>query len=150
MLNATIEPRVHTYSDHALVMVKWGILGHGRRRHPWRLDNYLLLNQDVRTYIQKEIALFFSVNSMTDNKVILWDTFKAYSGAFINQKAYVNKKRCEVTEKLMWESGNFGSETNLTKTKELKQELDAEINELKLLETTAIAKEVMYTRKQFF
>lgn len=53
--NSSIGSRVS--SDHAPVIIEWAITGQGMRRQTWRLDYYLLLNQEVKTYIQKEIAL---------------------------------------------------------------------------------------------
>lgn len=91
------------------------------------------------------------MNGLTDDKVMLWDRFKTFvREAFINQKAHVNKKRHEVTEKLIKELAILEAKHKSVKTKELKQELEAKVNELKLLEATAIAKEVLYARQQFF
>lgn len=77
------------YSDHASVTVDWQIEDQLQRTHVWRMDNYLVFNQEVKVYIQQEIKLFFSVHSSYGNKAIQWDAFKAYIRvAFIHQKAY--------------------------------------------------------------
>lgn len=51
---STIGPRV--YSDHAAVVIEWGIYGPLRLTKFWKLDNYLILNQSVVSYIQKELT----------------------------------------------------------------------------------------------
>lgn len=64
------------------------------------MDNFLLLNHEVKAYIQKEITLFFQLNGTTRKQALLWDTFTAYiKGAFINKKAYLNRKKTQVMDK---------------------------------------------------
>lgn len=77
-----IERGSRIYSDHAPIMTEWQILGKGKQFRPWRLDNFLLLNQEVKRKIQEEI-MFYHCND--DTKVLLWETFKPYiRGIFIN------------------------------------------------------------------
>lgn len=97
----------------------------------WKLNHFLLLNLEVKKQIQKEIVLFYAVNGKTPfcgeykgYKVLLWDTFKAYiRGAFVSQKAYLNKKRCMASKEMLEEITALEAQHKVTRSKELKQEL---------------------------
>lgn len=70
---------MRTFSDYAPVFITWKhVSGRGRGRSSWRLDTSLLMRDEVRSQGRKEIEDFFLVHMETQNKVIMWDTFKAY------------------------------------------------------------------------
>lgn len=77
---------------------------------------------------------------MTINKALLWDTFKAYiRGAFINQKAYLNRQKRVITEKILGGMARLEARHKLIKSKKTKLDLDTKVNELKLMGASVIA-----------
>lgn len=117
----------------------------------WRLDNYLLLNQEVVEYIQKEIVLFIALNGETENKALLWDTFKEYiRGVFVNLKVHLLRKKWILSEELLQNITSVETLHKATRCKETKQELDALVSKSKLLGVTMAARKVMFAKQQFF
>lgn len=114
------ENGLRTYSDHAPVFVSWRQGGQCLGGQ-WKLDNFLLMNEEVKLSIQKETDLFFSVNRDTQKKILFWDMFKAYiRGVFISLKAYINKNRQNVSAELRKGIADVETQHKITGAKEIK------------------------------
>lgn len=97
------------------------------------------------------MSLFFSIHDKTRNKAIQWDTLKAYvRGVFIHQKDYFKKQRHQVVNNLTEEVHRLEAQYKTNRSKELKYKLDSKINEIKLIEASEAAKEIMYAKQQQF
>lgn len=68
---------LRTHSDHVPILVQWRMKYDKGQGWAWRLDNYLLLNQETKGKVQEELDIFFQANHLTEDKTLLWETFKA-------------------------------------------------------------------------
>lgn len=101
ILKSKIDTR--NFSDHAAILATC-MQEEQPRRHQWRLDNYLLLNEEVKACVRRELNLFFSTNKGMQNKPILWDAFKAYiQGVFISKNVYINKCQKKTSKEMLYE-----------------------------------------------
>lgn len=90
-----IGPRI--YSDHTPLFINWSLKVEKTRDDIWRLDNYLLLNEEVVTKVHQELDIFWQANKETENKILLWETFKVFvHGILIGQKAYLKRLKDKI------------------------------------------------------
>lgn len=143
-------PKAHidtrTFSDHAAVRVIWSQEEQSGQRH-WKLNTYLLLNKEVQARVRAEISLFFYTNKNTSDKMLLWDTFKAYiRGILINQKVYVTKHQREASRNILQNIAILEAQHKVSGEDNVKRKLDMETSKLKLLQTSKAAKSILYSK----
>lgn len=114
-----------THSDHAPLLLRWQLSGEFGGFRMWKMDNSLLLNNDVEMGVRKEIECFFQFNGSTDDKVLLWETFKVFSrGILMSQKSYLSRKRQKLSEECKRKISILESRHKATPTQVIKQELN--------------------------
>lgn len=85
------------------------------------------------------------------DKTLLWDIFKAFiRGAFINQKACLRKKKQAITKDILQEIARLEAAHKLTKSIEIKCQLETLGSKLKAIDAVTIAKELFYAKQQLF
>lgn len=66
------------FVNHAPVMIVWCKLQAQETCRIWWMDNDLLGNPSLITVIQQAAQLFLEVHKEIMNKILLWETYKAF------------------------------------------------------------------------
>lgn len=81
--------------------------------------------------------MFFSANKDTTDKILLWETFKAYArGVCITPKAYLNRKRKTLLDERLVEIRALERKYEWTNSKDMKNEIELKINIVKKVDAT--------------
>lgn len=84
---------LRVYSDLAHLLIQWEFKVKQWGPGSWRSDKFLLMNAEVVTKVSAEMLVFFQSNGEMTDKIMLWETFKAYIwGVLISQGAHKRKK----------------------------------------------------------
>lgn len=87
--------------------------------------------------VSQELDIFWQANKDTENKILLWDTFKAFvRGIFINQKVHFTRLKKNLIVERQEAIVQLEVLHKQIPTWEIKVRLDSEISKLKLLEGT--------------
>lgn len=77
---------LRTHSDHAPLLICWQISGEFGGFKMLKMDNYLLLNKESVTRLREEIECFLQFNGNTEDKALLWETFKVFFKGILMSK----------------------------------------------------------------
>lgn len=115
------------------------------------MDNSVLMNKEVVDRVQKEILIFFHANGDTPDKMFLWETFKAFArGVLIGQRIYMKRKKYRLMIEGLKEVARLEIMYKTTQSLDAKRNLDNETTNIKLLEVSGVAREIMYNKQNIF
>lgn len=99
--------------------------------------------------ISEKIRVFKKINLGSTDEIIVWEAFKAFiRGELISQACYRRKLKESARNTIIQHIGELEWQHKQRASPELWAALEAQLDQLKLIDAQVVARDIMYTKQK--